>query len=383
MRNSIIFIASHPVSIAAFMLPHMRVLSSSFIVYAVANTEDFPLSDNYAVDVEPLPLVRKINPLLDLKAFWLLFRLLRKKKIQAVHTITPKAGLIGMLASWMAQVPIRTHSFTGQVWVNKKSFKRWSLKFCDKIIARLATNLLIDSPSQRAFLIEERVVSEVNADVLRSGSICGVDLNRFHPNFDARASLRLKMGVSEDTFVCLYLGRLNKSKGVLDFANAFSKIAMKNKSIEFWLVGPDEENIHNQVVDLMGSLSNQVRYMGFTNQPERFMQAADLFCLPSYREGFGSSVIEAAACGVPSLVSRIYGLTDAVVDGKTGWMHEPGNVHEIKEKLEAILLSRDEITIRGKAAKNRVETTFEQSMITNAMLDFYKNKFSSFDEKIL
>ena len=115
--------------------------------------------------------------------------------------------------------------------------------------------------------------------------------------------------------------------------------------------------------------------VNFTSEPERFMQSADLFCLPSYREGFGSSIIEAAACCVPSLVSRIYGITDAVIEGQTGWMHEAGNINEIRDNLETILLSPDEIKARGMAAKNYVDNTFEQGLITNAMKKFYETKF--------
>ena len=104
------------------------------------------------------------------------------------------------------------------------------------------------------------------------------------------------------------------------------------------------------------------------------MQSADLFCLPSYREGFGSSIIEAAACSVPSLASRIYGLTDSVIEGRTGWMHEAGNISDISNKLEIILKDPDEIRIRGEAARNYVERAFEQGIITNAMKQFYKAK---------
>jgi glycosyltransferase involved in cell wall biosynthesis len=117
--------------------------------------------------------------------------------------------------------------------------------------------------------------------------------------------------------------------------------------------------------------------VGYTNEPERFMQAADLFCLPSYREGFGSSVIEAAACGVPALVSRIYGLTDAVVEGETGWMHEAGNVQDLTAQLDDLLNAPAELKHRGEAARAYVEQVFEQSLIINAMLNFYKNRLNT------
>ena len=258
---------------------------------------------------------------------------------------------------------------------------RWILKAADKCIAALATDVLVDSPSQRCFLIQEGVVSAVGSAVLGEGSICGVDTQRFSPSFLVREQVRVEMGSDTDALVCLYLGRLNPDKGVLDLAAAFAQVANKHPKAELWVVGPDEDDMFAQMQSLLGTCSQQVRRVGYTNEPERFMQAADLFCLPSYREGFGSSVIEAGACGVPALASRIYGLTDAVVEGQTGWMHEAGNVQDLAAKLDALLETPTQLKSRGEAARANVERVFEQSLITNAMLDFYKARLESVGEK--
>lgn len=377
MNSGIIFVASNPMSVMAFLLPHIEVLKTLAPVHVLANTRESALLKQRGlnVDIGFVPVVRPIAPLSDVKALWVLFWKFKLNQPIAVHTITPKAGLLGMTAAWLAKVPVRTHSFTGQVWANKVGFKRLLLKFCDKLIAMLATDNLVDSPSQQAYLIKQGVIGRIKSDVLGSGSICGVDIKRFCPNPYVRSKLRADMGVAPDAFVCLYLGRLNKDKGVLDLAKAFSAFASSKPNVELWLVGPDEQDIYDEILELMGPVSGQMRRVNFTSEPERFMQSADLFCLPSYREGFGSSIIEAAACCVPSLVSRIYGITDAVIEGQTGWMHEAGNVNEIKDNLETILLSPDEIKARGMAAKNYVDNTFEQGLITNAMKNFYETKF--------
>ncbi|MDC0992851.1 glycosyltransferase [Alphaproteobacteria bacterium] len=373
MNSSIVFVASSPFSVVNFLLPHIGVLKTLAPVRVLANTTESALLKQRGLDVEIdfVPIVRAISPWYDFKAFWILFLQFTRNQPMAVHTITPKAGLLGMSAAWLARVPIRTHSFTGQVWANKVGFKRWLLKFCDKLISMFATDRLIDSPSQRDFLIKEGVVDTLKSDVLCSGSICGVDTQRFCPNSEARVALRAKMGVDQKAFVCLYLGRLNRDKGILDLASAFSKFALNKPNVELWLVGPDEQGIYGEILNLMGSLSSQLLRVDYTSEPERFMQSADLFCLPSHREGFGLSIIEAAACRVPSLVSRIYGLTDAVIEGRTGWVHEAGNVNDITNNLETILMAPDEIKNRGKAARKFVENTFEQSLITGAMKRFY------------
>ena len=378
MNNKIGILCAHPSSVLAFMLPHIRQLLIHWPIEVMANTTDSRLLMDRGLDVlvVEVPLERAISPLADLKALWVLFWRFRRSGLTVLHTITPKAGLLGMLAAWLAGVPIRVHSFTGQVWVTRRGLMRWVLKAADKCIAALATDVFVDSPSQRAFLIAEGVVSEDSSSVLCLGSICGVDTQRFSPSPLVRHKVRADMGSASDALVCLYLGRLNRDKGVLDLAAAFAQVAVNHPNAELWVVGPDEGDIFAQMQSLLGLCSRHLRRVGYTHEPERFMQAADLFCLPSYREGFGSSVIEAAACGVPALVSRIYGLTDAVVEGETGWMHEAGNVQDLTAQLDLLMKVPAELQRRGKAARAYAEQVFEQSLITNAMLDFYKNRLN-------
>lgn len=377
MKQRILFLTSHPMSVLAFMLPHINVLKDFFTVEVMANTTDSSLLQQRGVDVfiESAPVVRAIAPWADIKALWVLCWRFRRGGLSAVHTITPKAGLIGMAAAWLMRIPVRVHSFTGQVWVTRRGPMRWLLKSADKLTAYLATDVLVDSPSQRAFLIEQGVVSPENSAVIGAGSICGVNTQRFYPSAAARETVRSEMNTSPNALVCLYLGRLNHDKGVLDLAAAFAKVALNYPEVELWVVGPDEANWFEKMQVLLGDANRQVKRVGFTADPERFMQAADLFCLPSYREGFGSSVIEAAACGVPALASRIYGLTDAVAEGLTGWMHEAGNQQDLAQQLNSLFANRTELATMGQAALLYAETVFAEKAITEAMLKFYKKRF--------
>ena len=163
---------------------------------------------------------------------------------------------------------------------------------------------------------------------------------------------------------------------MLDLAVAFEQVALKHPKTELWVVGPDEANCFVQMQAKLGDAVRQVKRMHFTPEPERFMQAADLLCLPSYREGFGSTVIEAAACGVPSLTSRIYGLTDAVDEGQTGWMHEAGNVTDLAEKLEYLLTNPNELVVKGQSARVFAKSHFAEESITGAMVQFYTKRLN-------
>jgi len=201
-----------------------------------------------------------------------------------------------------------------------------------------------------------------------------VDTERFSPNENVREVVRNELGVDSDVIVCLYLGRLNSDKGVLDLASAWAQVAEKHPNSELWVIGPDEADYFQQMQVILGKAISQVKRVDFTPTPERFMRAADLFCLPSYREGFGSSVIEAAACGVPTLASRIYGLTDAVAEGETGWMHKAGDVQELAQQLDRLLGNPAELALKGRSARSYVETYFAERIVTDAMCQFYQKR---------
>ena len=381
-KLGIVFVTSHPMTITVFLEPHILALKSLRPLEVLANSnESFPpQSSDIGVPIYSVPIVRQIAPWADIQALCVLYLRFKKNRPIVVHTITPKAGFLGMAAAFFARVPVRVHSFTGQVWVTRRGFMRWLLKAADKCIAEMATDVLVDSPSQRQFLIDEGVVTASRSRVLGAGSIRGVNTERFFPDQRLREVVRNEMETDSDAVVCLYLGRLNRDKGVLEIASAFSQIASRHPKSELWIVGPDEADWFRHMQVLLGSVIGQVKRVGFTFLPERFMKAADLFCMPSYREGFGSSVIEAAACGVPSLVSRIYGLTDAVVEGKTGWMHKAGDIQDLAQKLDRLLSNSNELFLTGQTARRYVETHFAEGIVTAAMKNFYEHKLSGIQE---
>ena len=383
MNSGIIFVTSHPMSAVSFLLPHIRALKSLMPVQVFANSNESDLLQKRGVNVpiDFVPIVRPIAPWSDIQALWVLYWRFKKNRPQAVHTITPKAGLLGMIAAWLARVPMRVHSFTGQVWVMRTGFMRWLLKATDKLIVAMATDVLVDSPSQRDFLIEQGIVTAESSSVLGAGSICGVDTERFSPNESVREIVRNELGTALDAVVCLYLGRLNRDKGVLDLASAFVQLVGKHPKAELWVVGPDEADYFQQMQTLLGRAASHIKRVDYTPTPERFMQAADLFCMPSYREGFGSSVIEAAACGVPTLASRIYGLTDAVVEGQTGWMHKAGDIQEVKQQLDRLFANPAKLAPKGEAARRYVETFFAEEILTDEMINLYKHRLGQVENK--
>jgi glycosyltransferase involved in cell wall biosynthesis len=287
----------------------------------------------------------------------------------------PKTGLLAMNAAFFARVPVRIHTFTGQVWVTRTGFWRFLLKTMDRVIALSATDVYADSPSQRDFLLEQKVIR--SGKVLGDGSVSGVDSELFRPNTGFRRSIRDRFGISEETVVFGFVGRLNRDKGIYDLVNAFESLPVEADACLLF-VGADEEGIEQQVREALcrnavaSNVWKKIHFAGHTSEPERFYAAFDVFCMPSYREGFGSSVIEAAACGVPALVSRIYGLTDAVAEGETGLMHDPGDIEGIRLGLERFLNDASLRHRMGRVARQRVLEKFSRDRLVHAMIEEYE-----------
>jgi glycosyltransferase involved in cell wall biosynthesis len=373
-KKKICILVSSEMTIKAFLLDQIAALSNRYDVSVVLNTNDRYFFDTFGIraDVFPVRIERKISPWQDVKAFFYLFHLFKQKRFDVIHSVTPKAGLLAMLAGFWARVPVRIHTFTGQVWVTRSGIKRLVLKWMDKILAAFATNILIDSHSQRGFLIEQGVVSENKSCVLANGSISGVNTQRFHPNPIARAEIRSKFGISENDVIFLFLGRLNRDKGILDLAKAFSNLCNAHNNIYLLIVGPDEENLRPVTVDLCKPYSHKVHFIAFTNEPEKYMASADIFCLPSYREGFGSVIIEAASSAIPAIASRIYGITDAVEEDVTGLLYQVGNVDQLTNRMKKFI---DDPALRGKMGENariRAHLDFSKEKVTSATLEYYR-----------
>ena len=362
-------------SINVSMKPHVDMLSERYEVTLIANgkTHDFSALFGERICAIPVNISRSVSLMQDLLALLQLFKIFKHQRFDAVHSITPKAGLLAMLAALAAGVPVRVHTFTGQVWANKSGVVRWGLKALDKLIAKCATGLLTDSFSQRFFLINEKIVQSEKILVLGNGSVCGVDVDRFKPNLVKRLQIRSELSIPEDGIVCLYLGRLNPDKGVQDLAAAFASFAANTPYAHLMVVGPDEGGMSEVLQSVLRNCSDQYHRIGFTNKPEDYMAAADIFCLPSYREGFGSVLIEAAAAGVPALASNIYGITDAVVNGRTGMLHEPKNVVQIAEILQKMIndnVLRQNMSVQAIA---RVKELFATQVLVDAMRNYYSS----------
>ena len=370
-------VASSPMTVSAFLRPHLAALGSRHALVVYANTGGEAPPDTAGATLVDIRIERRIAPLADACALMRLARLFRAARLDAVQSITPKAGLLAMLAARSAGVPVRVHVFTGQVWATRHGAARWLLKLADRLIARCATPVLVDSPSQRDFLVREGVVSAEKARVLGHGSVAGVDATRFKPDATARAAVRAELGCREADVVFLYAGRLNRDKGVLDLAAAWSRIAGERDGSRLVLVGPDEGGLQPAMRAIVGDAQASVSFVAWSDRPERYMAAADVLCLPSYREGFGTVIIEAGACGVPAIASRIYGVTDAIEDGVTGILFPPADAAALADAMARLARDPGLRAALGERARAKALREFPVEVVTAGLVDFYASALAS------
>ena len=364
------FVIANIFALNAFLATPIAELSKNgWQVTVAVNSDDGPICEGVRrhATVVRVPIVRPISFLADISALWRLWRAFRNGRFDVVHSVTPKAGLLAMLASCAAFVPVRLHTFTGQVWATRKGPMRWLLQGLDFLIAKCATGVLADSLSQRAFLEANGVVKKGRLQVFESGSICGVDTKRFVPDSRLRKDVRAFLGIPPEAEVVLYVGRLHPEKGIGELLKAFKEVAAENTNTHLVLAGPDE----GLLGQIRGNQDTRVHLVGMTTFPERYMASADVFCMPSHREGFGLTLLEAAATGLPSVSTNIYGVTDAVLDEVTGILVPVNSVSELAAALKKLLNNPELRKRMGERARLRVSEEFSQERLMGAWLRFY------------
>ena len=378
VKKRICLVIASPLTINLFLLGYITVLAKEYDLTVITNIDDLNFLAHLSVPLKVSPVVieRNVSLWSDLKALMQLVFIFSRERFDLVHSLSPKSGLLAMFAAWIIKVPIRIHTFQGEVWITRKGLWRSFLKFLDKVVARCATHLLVVSLSEKKFLVEQGVVSRGRLQILANGSICGVDTARFKPDLILHTSIRASIGIPAADTVILYLGRLTMDKGLLILADAFSRVAAMHDNVHLLVVGPDEEGMQDKMKIRCTNGFLRLHFADYTGSPEHYMASSDILCLPSYREGFGLVLIEAAATGLPTIGSRIYGITDAIVENETGLLFTAGDVDELTKKME--ILIKDPTLRRVLGGNGRVRTSryFSKELVLSEVIQYYKNLLS-------
>ncbi len=317
---------------------------------------------------------REPAPIRDLIAIFHLFLIFKKNQFKIVHTTTPKAGLLAVIAGMMAGIKIRLHTFTGQRWVTMHGMSRKIVKNSDRIIAKLNTRCYADSKSQMDFLVSEKITSANNISVLGAGSLAGVDTDHFRRDCidnNKKKLLRNSIGLEPHSVVLIFIGRITRDKGIIELMEAFGALRDRGIAVELLLVGPVEVSGDTAVQKAIKQRPG-LHALGYRDDPESYMAISDILCLPSHREGFGTVVIEAAAMGIPTLGTCIPGLVDAVVDGVTGLLVPRANSRELEKGLSKLIQDQALRTRLGEAARLRCLQEYDANIVNALLVEEYK-----------
>ncbi len=364
-----------PLSLNVFCRGLLSRLSAEYDVLAVSSPG--PDLDEVAgregVRTAPVPMKRHISPLADLRSLWRMWRLFRREKPAMVHSLTPKAGLLCMMAGRMAGVPVRVHTFTGLVFPTSKGLKRKLLMLTDRITCACATHIV---PEGRGVMDDLRQygITRRPMRVLGHGNIRGIDLKHYRrtPDIDRQAAeIRQNLGVNDGDIVLVFVGRLVADKGVAELVRAFT--AIDDPGLHLLLVGPEEPGVDPLDESTAGTIGTHPRIHAVGPQPDvrPYLAAADVSVLPSYREGFPNVVIESGAMELPCIVTDINGSREIIEHGRNGLIVPPRDADALKEAIVSICADtglRHSLAANGRPM---VASRFEQGYVWNCLTDFY------------
>lgn len=324
------------------------------------------------ISKEIINIERDINPLKDLVSVFELYRFLNKAKPNVVHSSTPKAGIVTAIAAYFARVPVRIHTFTGQRWETLTGFKRKLLISLDKLISRLNTWCYTDSPSQTKYLQDLGILDPQKSSCLGSGSFGGIDPEKYSKR-DSIVS-REKLGIKQSDYVISFVGRITRDKGIVELVEAFIELQKTFSDSHLLLIGSFEEHLDPLPDEIVKKIKNgkNIHFVGFQNHPEDYLRLSDVMCLPSYREGFGTVVLESALLGIPTIGTDIIGLRDAIVHQETGLLVK---VRDVSSLVDALTRLAEDSVLRkslGEQAKNRVIRDFNYQRLADLLLNDYE-----------
>lgn len=357
--------------------------SNGFEVIAIASPGEFMFDvEKYEnVPTYEVKMSRGINVLQDLKSIWKLYKIYKKEQPDIVHTHTPKAGFVGIIAAYFAGVPVRLHTVAGLPLMETIGIKRKILNFVEKLTYRLATRVYPNSKNLRKFIIREKLTSSKKLKVIGHGSSNGIDTSEFNLKTisnQKKEKIRENLSLSKNDFIFLYVGRLVKDKGVNELIQAFLELSKCHKDVRLILAGDNDDNTDPLLPQTLKHINNhqQIYHVGYVNNIVDYFAFADVFVFPSYREGFPNVVLQAAAMQLNAIVTDINGSNEIVEDQKNGFIIPVKDAKKIEEKMLWSYKNKEESKKMGLKSRQIIIDRFERTVIWELIKDEYHLELS-------
>jgi len=372
--KSICILTTTPGSIRVFYQGQIEALNKAGFKTTVicADNKKVSLVLSGGTDLVPIDFSRTIKPIQDIRVLWQLYKLFRNRKFGVIQYSTLKASLLGAIAAFCAKAPIRIYILWGQYYTGLTGIKRFVMKMVEKIICRLSTHVLPISHEMVDFIVKEGVTIRSKCEVMLNGSACGVDLEKFNPETAKhfRDVLREKLSMPANAVVIGTVARLTGDKGVNELVKAFDTLCQEIPFIFLLLVGTQEEKdrLHSLTEKIINE-NTRIRAVGWQPDPIPYYATMDIFCLPTYREGFGEVNLEAQAMCLPVVSTDVIGPRESVKNEVTGFLVEAKSSTALLEPLKKLAMSAELRKNMGKNGRERVKQMFDRNNMIKAVVD--------------
>lgn len=381
MKKKIIRTAAIPMSLSGLLKGQLSFLSQYYEVIGLASNDIEALGNlrkQEGIKTIAVNISRDINLLNDLKSLWDLYIVFKREKPDLVHSITPKAGLLSMIAAKLAGVPIRIHTFTGLIFPTKRGFLKHVLISMDKILCFCATKIFPEGNGVKKTLIEYKITRKP-LKVLANGNVNGIDLKFYNAQlFDTEHNKRLKskLNIHPKDFVFIFLGRLVGDKGINELISAFHELCKTNSTVKLLLVGDYEtelDPLREETLKIMEMNPNIIN-TGWVDDVRPYLAISDCLVFPSYREGFPNVVMQAGAMGLPAIVTDINGCNEIIVEGKNGTIIPVKDTEAIFAKMQQFL--NKELQYDSEMCRSLITERYERQVVWDALLKEYQELLS-------
>mgnify|MGYP003417523090 CR=1 FL=1 len=324
------------------------------------------------VKVIEVPMERRISMFRDLMSLMRMISVFRKEKPFMVHSMTPKAGMLCMLAGWLTRVPRRVHTFTGLVWPTSTGLKRRILIATDWLTCACATHII---PEGRGVMNDlQSHITKKPMKVLGYGNVRGVDMERFSRRQEVEEKAK---GIkTEGIFTFIFVGRIVGDKGINELVSAFAELHKKYEKIRLLLIGNLEQHLDPLKAETLNVIDKHtsIELLGpkYGDELLAYYAASDCFVFPSYREGFPNTVMEAGAMGLPSIVTDINGSREIIIDGKNGVIIPSKDIEALYHAMEEMITNSNKTKEYADNAREMIASRFERGFVCKCLYDFYE-----------
>ncbi len=381
MKEKLIRITTVPMALRYLLPGQMQFMSTQgfdVLMISAAGKELDAVIEKEQCRHIVVPMTRKITPLQDLKCLVMLVKIFRREKPDIVHTHTPKAGLLGMLAARITGVKARIHTVAGLPLMVETGFKYQLLKFIERLTYAAATRVWPNSNSLLQFIIDNRLCIKSKLSIIGKGSSNGINLHRFNTGVldeNRLATIKASVNFLNNNSYLLCIGRLVKDKGIVELVHVFNELHKKHQQLKLILVGEYEATLDPLPEETLHEIKNNpsIIHIPWTDHVEYYMHIAHFFVFPSHREGFPNVLLQAGAMGLPVICSNIAGNIDIVLNNETGLIFDRGNEEQLLKLMQYALAHPQHLQTMAKKLQEAIQENYRQENIWQNMLEAYKS----------